>query len=100
MKPTFQLAEPRNARGCFRSRNLSRSLQTDYSYQASRFGGSGHCGGKPQPSFRGISDDYFRREARGHFKSEAAFFALIALTVAVPVVQSIYAVLTLVYAGL
>lgn len=101
MKPTFPLAQTRNARGSFfGSGNVSRSLQTDCNYQASRFGGSSPCGGKPQPSFRGISDDYFRREARGHFASEAAFFVLIVLTVAVPVVQSIYALATLIYAGL
>ena len=38
----------------------------------------GHCANVPSPSsFRNISRDYFRREARYIFASEATFFALI-----------------------
>ncbi len=57
-------------------------------------------GGRGQPersSFRRIGDDYFRSEARGHFAMEAAFFALIVLTAAVPVIESVAGLVRFVY---
>lgn len=51
------------------------------------FGSRGR--GDGEPSFRGISAAYFDGEARSHFATETAFFALIVLTAAVPVVKAI-----------
>ncbi len=98
MKPTFHFNENNRRPVSFCSAAQSRSLRTDYQFQARSF--SGYCDGHSEPSFRGISDDYFRREARTHFATEAAFFALIVLTVAVPVVESIYVLAQLVYSNL
>ena len=66
--------------------------QTDYSYH--------HCGtlsdfdsccGKGPVSFRAISADYFKSEARQDFVSEAVFFSLIILTSAIPIISSVHA---------
>lgn len=48
---------------------------------------AGRCHGNPAPSFRRISDDYFKNEAPGHFVSEAVVFGLMIVTAAVPVIQ-------------
>ena len=45
----------------------------------------GHCANVPAPSFRNISRDYFRREARYIFASEAALFALIMIVASVAI---------------
>ncbi len=58
--------------------------KTDYQFRASSFDFSGRCKGEGHPSFRGISDEYFKKEARGLFVSEALIFALIVLTVSLP----------------
>jgi hypothetical protein len=42
-------------------------------------------------SFRNISRDYFEKEAPHIFAGEAAFFAMIILTAALPVLNSIHA---------
>jgi hypothetical protein len=53
----------------------------------------GHCGNFPGPSFRNISRDYFRNEARYNFVTEAALFVLImgtsALAIAISAVAAI-----------
>jgi hypothetical protein len=64
--------------------------KTDYHFRPNSmadFGGG--CHGNPERSFRGVSRDYFRDEARAHFVSEAAIFVLIALTAVVAVVQGV-----------
>jgi hypothetical protein len=99
MKPTFQLTNPRIRRDSFLSgRSGVHSLQTDYAFQSIDLGcfyGGGD--GKGYPSFRRISDGYFRAEERQYFKAEAAFFALIIATVAVPVIQSIHTFFSLTF---
>lgn len=102
MKPTFPFTDSPAGRNSFGAgRACSRSLQTDFHFQAGNIDTfAGCCSGGEQPSFRGISADYFRDEARRHFRSEAAFFAVIVATVAIPVAQSIYALATLVYTNL
>ncbi|MGI9088035.1 MAG: hypothetical protein ACR2HH_09905 [Chthoniobacterales bacterium] len=101
MKSTYQFSDrPRDRSSFFAGRHGSRSLQTDFHYQAGTIDFAGRCGGESNRSFRGISADYFRSEARRNFRHEAAVFGLIAATVAIPVVQSIYALFRLVYSGL
>ena len=56
----------------------------------------GRCFDSRQPSFRAISQDYFKKEARHSFAGEAALFSVIVLTVAVPLLQNANAVVHLV----
>ena len=60
----------------------------DWNYQATpyfRFSG-GRCANVPAPSFRNISRDYFRREARHTFVIEAILFAAVVATSTVALV--------------
>lgn len=90
MKPTPQTIETKHRRESVgTTRTGARFPQTDCQYQAPRFddfSGRGG-GGKRLPSFRGISEEYFDKEARGHFATEAGFFGLIVVTVSVPLFQ-------------
>ena len=87
MKPTLYNIQHSNPRSS--GRQGFTSLQTDYCFQAPRADFYGSGSSKPGPSFRGISQDYFSREARGHFVTEASFFAVIVLIAVVPVVKGI-----------
>src|SRR6202163_1297158 len=60
---------------------------TNCDYQAPPYidRSGGRCANVPTPSFRNISRDYFRNEARYTFASEAALFALITMTAAVAI---------------
>ena len=91
MKPTPQNIETKHRRDTVgAARTGARFPKTDCAFQAPRFddySGGGKGGGKRLPSFRGISEEYFDKEARGHFASEAGFFGLIVVTVAVPLFQ-------------
>ena len=79
MKPTFQLNPSRGPR----------LPKTDYSYQApSGSSMGGHCFGSRGPSFRAISQDYFKNEARHTFVTEAMLFSVIVMTAAVSVISS------------
>ena len=82
MKPTFHFPETR-------SRRSVRFPQTDYCFRSSMKDFGSRSRGDGQPSFRRISAAYFDNEARSHFATEAAFFGLIVLTAAVPVVKAI-----------
>jgi len=90
MKPTFQTPELRQRRDSFANFRKAPAPLTDFCFQAGSAGDFYGSPGKGFPSFRGISKDYFRNEARSHFASEAVFFGLIVVTVAVPVIQAIY----------
>ena len=46
------------------------------------------CFGSPRPSFRAISQDYFKNEARHTFVTEAILFTVIVMTAAVSVISS------------
>ena len=84
MKPTLQ-TENLNQRG-------SRAFpKTDYSYQCATLNDFDSCCGKDSVSFRAISVDYFKSEARQDFVSEAVFFSLIVLTAAVPIISTVNA---------
>jgi hypothetical protein len=87
MKPTIQ----------FNERHGLRMPKTDQSYQVASMpsrGGSGH--GSRHASIRAISHDYFKNEARSMFATEAAFFSVIVITAAVPLIYTAMAVVQLV----
>ena len=78
MKPTTQLNDHRTWR----------QPKTDYSYQAASMpdrGGRGH--GSRRASIRAVSHEYFKNEARTMFATEAAFFSVIVMTAAVPLIN-------------
>ena len=90
MKPTLHIAGRKTNRDSIASMRGTRLPQTDFSFQAGAFGGgSGRSPAQRFPSFRGISDEYFKTEARSHFAVEAAIFGLLVVTVAVPVFQGV-----------
>jgi len=74
-----------NRSGNGSDRSARRFPITDCDYQAPPYidRSGGHCANVPAASFRSISRDYFRNEARYTFASEAALFALITMTAAV-----------------
>ncbi len=89
MKPTIHsLQIPRRSNSDVAHRTSSGLPKTDYQFQPDRNADFGdRCHGGPSPSFRGISQDYFNNEARGHFVSEASVFVLMLVTAAVSVIQ-------------
>ncbi len=84
MKPTCPFHEFTNRRDSFEATG-HRQPKTDFSFRPSSLHDfNGHGGRKRFSSIRAVSEDYFVREARHHFATEAAFFVLIAATVSVP----------------
>ena len=85
MKPTIQLNERRGHRG----------PKTDCNYQV---GSMPNRGGHRSPcaSIRAVSHDYFKNEARSIFATEAAFFSVIVMTAAVPLIYTAMALVHLV----
>jgi len=95
MKPTIQFNEKSRRDFSDRAgRQGSAQPQTDFSYQTTSMGG--RCFGSQSPSFRSISQDYFKNEARPNFAGEAALFTVILIISAVPILNSVSAVLHLV----
>lgn len=89
MKPTFQFT-PKNSRSdSIAGRQGSHAPQTDFCFQADVPNFSGRRGGDGLPPFRGISAAYFDREARSHFRAEAAVFGLIILSAALPMIEGL-----------
>ena len=98
MKSTFQINHSGSRRDSFVSgRKGSTSLKVDYNFQDRGSDFAGGCHGKGAPSFRAISNDYFKNEARGHFASEALVFGVIVITAAVPVIEGIRGLAQFVY---
>jgi hypothetical protein len=91
MKPTLQI-QNLNQRG---SRTFPK---TDYSYHCAELSDFDSRCGKGAISFRAISGDYFKSEARQDFVSEAVFFSLIILTSALPIISSVRALADFVHA--
>ena len=89
MKPTLQLSEIRGRRDSVTALPARSAMpKTDCCFQSRSFDDfSRWGGGKRVSSLRGISNEYFEKEARHHFASEAAFFALIVVTIAAPLYQ-------------
>ncbi|MBA2242980.1 MAG: hypothetical protein H0W04_08855 [Chthoniobacterales bacterium] len=90
MKPTLHIVERKNRRDSVEVLRGTSLPKTDCNFHPGSFGdGSGRGGGKRCQSFRGISDEYFKTEARHYFAVEATIFGLIVLTAAVPVFEGI-----------
>lgn len=88
MKPTIQLNAGRD----------HRMPKTDYGYHSESMWGRG--GRRPfrasRASIRAVSREYFKNEARCTFATEAAFFSVIVMTAAVPLINSALALAHLV----
>jgi len=98
MKPTIQFNDKsRRDRSDRDSRPGSALPQIDFNFQGSSVANrGGRCFGSRRPSFRSISQDYFKNEARPSFVSEAGLFTLIVMTAALPIYNSAIAMLDLV----
>jgi hypothetical protein len=88
MKPTIQLNAGRD----------HRMPKTDYGYYAESMwsrGGRRRFNAN-RASIRAVSREYFKNEARSAFATEAAFFSVIVMTAAVPLINSAMALVHLV----
>ena len=72
--------------------------KTDYNYHNASLAGCGAGRGATflALSFRDISRDYLNREARNNFLTEAALFAMIVITAALPLLNGAHVVAGLV----
>jgi hypothetical protein len=98
MKPTIQFNE--KSRHDLNDRQLRQGSplpKTDYSFQAAGVANGGRCFGAPRPSFRAISQEYFKYEEPRSFAGEAALFVVIVMTAALPMISSASALLHLVH---
>jgi hypothetical protein len=87
MKPTIQ----------FNERNHRHMPKTDYRYQVGAMPSrGGRNNGARRASIRAISREYFKNEARSTFATEAAFFCVIVMTAAVPLLNTVTAMAHLV----
>ncbi len=87
MKPTWQQNNFRNAR-----KGAPVFPLTDCSYHIAAIPQfQGGCARRELPSFRNISGEYFRNEARGEFLNEAIAFGAIIVTAAVPILSNMHA---------
>jgi len=98
MKPTIQFNEKSHRDLSDREfRKGSPLPKTDFSFQAAPVtNGGGRCFGTRRPSFRAISQDYFKNEEPRNFAGEAALFVVIVMTAALPIINSASALLHLV----
>ena len=89
MKPAVKTLDQSKRRDVFAPRQDRRIPITDCNYHTVALGG--YNGARSvKSSFRKISSDYFKSEARHDFLAEASFFAAIVLTAAVPLVSGAY----------
>ena len=84
MKPTIQLNQ----------RHGLRMPKTDCNFQVGSMSGRG--GRSRSASICAVSDDYFKNEARSMFATEAAFFSVIVITAAGPLISAALALVHLV----
>ena len=89
MKPTVETIDQSKKRDSFAPRSDRRFPVTDCNYHTVALGG--YNGARSVTSFRNISSNYFKSEARHDFAAEASFFVAIVLTAAVPLVSGAYA---------
>lgn len=85
MKPTIQPNE----------RKRRQMPQTDCHYQVGSMGSRGGYRSR-HASIRAVSAEYFKNEARSTFATEAAFFSVIVMTAAVPLINTAMALAQLV----
>ncbi len=85
MKPTIH----------FNERQAHRGPKIDCNFQVASMP---NRGGQRSPcaSIRAVSNDYFKNEARSTFAAEAAFFSVIVMTAAVPLIYTAMALIHLV----
>jgi hypothetical protein len=77
----------------------SRGPLTDYNFHPIGISGySAHCAGTTAASFRSVTLEYFKGEARYDFLAEAGVFAVMMLTIASPLLNGIQAVVQLIRA--
>jgi hypothetical protein len=75
-------------------RKWRRTPVTDYSYHSVAFGGfSGRYMRKPAQSFWNIAGNYLKDEARHDFWCEATLFVFITITVALPLMNNLHALI-------
>jgi hypothetical protein len=84
MKPTIQLNE----------RKSLRMPKTDCAFQVSSMPSRGDNSSR-RASIRAVSHEYFKNEARSIFATEAAFFSVIVITAAVPLIYTAMALVHL-----
>ena len=85
MKPIIQ----------FKQRHGLRMPKTDCNFQVGSMPNRG--GNSPRrASIRAVSNDYFKNEARSMFATEAAFFSVIVITTAGPLISAAIALVHLV----
>jgi hypothetical protein len=90
MKPTSEPIEQRKTRDAFAFCADRRFPDTDCNYHSVTLGGY-NSARSANTSFRNISNDYFKSEARHSFVAEASFFIAIVLTAAVPLMNGVHA---------
>ena len=95
MKPTSHSNEtPRGGDSFVRRFPI---IECNYQTFYTDFSG-GHCANVPSPSFRNISRDYFRNEARYTFVTEAALFVLITTMAAAAIASGAVAAIDFLHA--
>jgi hypothetical protein len=94
MKPTNHVNEKnRRTQGENDSPRRVTFPKTDYSYQATSIAAIGaRRFGSRQPSFRSISQDYFKYEAPNSFVGEIALFTVIVMIAGAAVMTSVGAI--------
>ena len=101
MKPTPLTIPNRGRRDLFdpTERQSRRMPVTDYRYHSVAFGEfSGRYMRNPAQPFWNIADNYLKDEARHDFWSEAALFAVITVTAALPLMNNLHALIVFVRA--
>ena len=99
MKPIPLTCNDRQRDSFDRAVRKRRPPITDCSYQsASVEDSSAHYAPVHARSFWNITGDYFKREARYDFRSEAALFAIITVTAALPLINNLHALIEFVRA--
>jgi len=86
MKPTIQLNK----------RHGLRLPKVESHYLVGSMPSRGGSFGSRHASIRAVSNDYFKNEARSTFATEAAFFSVIVITAAVPLIYTAMALVHLV----
>lgn len=87
MKPTTHFNETRNG---------PPMPKIDLGFQVGSMPSRGRGYGARRASIRAISREYFKNEARSIFTTEAAFFSVIVMTAAVPLIHTVTAMAHLV----